>query len=258
MPHTFKPAGVLPILVLLTACGGGDGDPGTKGPNLSGNPGGGSSGLLEVEGLWTGQSNDGMQTALIVLEDGSAWGLQQRRGSVLASAIVGKASGSGGVFTLPASMVNLAFWSVANVNYSGSYTTRSSIAATTSGFPTLALAYKSAYESAATVSAVAGSYTLNGISKLGPAPRVTMTVAASGAIGFSNWGTCSPTGTVSARSSGRNVFNLSISFKGACPLAEGTLVNGMFFVDKSASPAQAYVLAQTATKDDGFFAATAN
>jgi hypothetical protein len=257
MPHTFKPAGVLLILVLLTACGGGDGDPGTKGPNLSGNPGGGSSGLLEVEGLWTGQSNDGIQMALIVLEDGSAWGLQ-RRGSVLASAIVGKASGSGGVFTLPASMVNLSFWSAANVNYSGSYTMRSSIAATTSGFPALALAYKSAYESAASLSVVAGSYTLNGMSKLGPAPRVTMTVAASGAIGFSNWGTCSPTGTVSARSSGRNVFNLSISFQGICPLSNGTTVSGVLFVDKSASPAQAYVLAQTANKDDGFFAASAN
>lgn len=51
---------------------------------------------------------------------------------------------------------------------------------------------------------------------------------------------------------------VDFSFKGACPLAEGTMVNGVFFVDKSASPAQAYVLAQTATKDDGFFAATAN
>jgi hypothetical protein len=258
MPHTFKPAGVLPILVLLTACGGGDGDPGTKGPNLSGNPGGGGGGgLLEVEGLWTGQSNDGVQTALIVLEDGSAWGLQ-RRGSVLASAIVGKASSSGGVFTLPASVFNLRDWSPANSTYAGTYTARSSIAATSTGNSPLALSYKSAYESAATVSAVAGSYTLNGMSKTAPAPRVTMAISASGAIGFSNWGTCSPTGTVSARSSGRNVFNLSISFKGACPLAEGTLVNGMFFVDKSASPAQAYVLAQTATKDDGFFAATAN
>jgi len=257
MPHTFKPAGVLLILVLLTACGGGDGDPGTKGPNLSGNPGGGSSGLLEVEGLWTGQSNDGMQTALIVLEDGSAWGLQ-RSGSVLASAIVGKASGSGGVFSMPASVLNLAYWSATNSTYAGTYTARSSIAATSTGNAPLALSYKSAYESAATVSAVAGSYTLNGMSKFGAAPRVTMAISANGAIGFSNWGTCSPTGTVSARSSGRNVFNLSISFKGACPLAEGTLVSGVFFVDKSASPAQAYVLAQTATKDDGFFAASAN
>jgi len=103
-----------------------------------------------------------------------------------------------------------------------------------------------------------GNYTLNGISKFGAAPRVTMTLSASGAISFSNWGACSPTGTVSPRSSGRNVFNLSLSFKGACPLAEGTLVNGVLFADKSASPAQAYVLAQTATKDDGFFAASAN
>ena len=104
MPHLRKPASTLLILLWLTACGGGDGDPGSKGPNLSGNPGGGS--LLDVEGLWTGQSNDGVQTALIVLEDGSAWGLQ-RRGSVPASAIVGKASGSGGVFSMPASVLNL-------------------------------------------------------------------------------------------------------------------------------------------------------
>ncbi len=255
MPHLRKPASALLILLWLTACGGGDGDPGSKGPNLSGNPGGGS--LLDVEGLWTGQSNDGVQTALIVLEDGSAWGLQ-RRGSVLASAIVGKASGSGGVFSMPASVLNLGYWSPANSTYAGTYTARSSLAATSTGNSPLALSYKSAYESAAALSAVVGNYTLNGISKFGAAPRVTMTLSASGAISFSNWGACSPTGTVSPRSSGRNVFNLSISFKGACPLAEGTLVNGVFFVDKSASPAQAYVLAQTATKDDGFFAATAN
>jgi hypothetical protein len=151
MPHLRTPATALRIVVLLTACGGGDGDSGSKGPNLSGNPGG----------------------------------------------------GSGGVFSMPASV-------------------------------------------------------LNGMSKFGATPRVTMTLSASGAISFSNWGACSPTGTVSPRSSGRNVFNLSISFKGACPLAEGTLASGVFFVDKSASSAQAYVLAQTANKDDGFFAASAN
>ena len=257
MPHPFKPASALLIVVLLTACGGGDGDPGGKGPNLSGNPGGASGGLLDVEGLWTGQSNVEVQTALVVLEEGSAWGLQ-RTGSTLKSAIVGKASGSGGVFSMQASVLNLAYWSPANSTYAGTYTARSSIAATSTGNSPLALSYKSAYESAATLSAVAGSYTLNGMSKFGAAPRVTMTLNASGAISFSNWLNCSPTGTVSPRSSGRNVLNLSLSFKGACPLAEGTLVNGVFFVDKSASPAHAYVLAQTANKDDGFFAASAN
>lgn len=257
MPHPFKPASALLILVLLTACGGGDGDPGGKGLNLSGNPGGASGGLLDVEGLWAGQSSDGVQTALVVLEDGSTLGLQ-RDGSTLKSAIVGKASGGGGVLSMQASVLNLAYWFASNTTYAGTYTTRSSIAATSTGNSPLALSYKSAYESAATLSAVVGSYTLNGMSKFGAAPRVTMTLSASGAISFSNWLNCSPTGTVSPRSSGRNVFNLSISFKGACPLAEGTLVNGVFFVDKSASPAQAYVAAQTANKDDGFFAASAN
>lgn len=213
--------------------------------------------MLDVEGLWAGQNNVGVQAALVVLEDGSAWGLQ-RNGNTLKSAIVGKASGSGGVFSMPASVLNLGYWSPANSTYAGTYTARSSIAATSTGNAPLALSYKSAYESAATFAAVTGSYTLNGTSKFRAAPRVTMTVAASGAFSFSNWGGCSATGTVSPRSSGRNVFNLSISFKGACPLAEGTLVNGVFFVDKSSSPAQAYVLAQTATKDNGFFAATAN
>ena len=257
MPHPFKPASALLIVVLLTACGGGDGDPGGKGLNLSGNPGGASGGLLDLEGLWAGQSNDGMQTALVVLEDGSAWGLQ-RRGSVLASAIVGKASSSGGVFSMQASVFNLRDWYPANSTYAGTYTARSSIAATSSGNSPLALSYKSAYESAATLSAVAGSYSLNGMSKTAPAPRVTMTLSASGAISFSNWGACSPTSTVSPRSSGRNVFNLSIRFNDDCPLAKNTLVNGVFFVDKSASPAHAYVLAQTANKDDGFFAASTN
>ena len=257
MPHPFKPASALLILVLLTACGGGDGDPGGKGPNLSGNPGGASGGLLDVEGLWTGQSNDGVQTALVVLEDGSTWGLQ-RNGSTLKSAIVGKASGGGGVFSMQASVFNLAYWSPANSTYAGTYTARSSIAATSTGNAPLALSYKSAYESAAALSAVAGNYTLNGMSKSAPAPRVTMTLNASGAISFSNWVNCSPTGTVSPRSGGRNVFDLSIRFNDACPLAKNTLVSGVFFVDKSASPAQAYVLAQTANKDDGFFAASAN
>ena len=257
MPHPFKPASALLIVVLLTACGGGDGDPGGKGPNLSGNPGGASGGLLDVEGLWTGQSNDGVQTALVVLEDGSAWGLQ-RNGSTLKSAIVGKASGSGGVFSMQASVFNLRDWYPANSTYAGTYTARSSIAATSTGNSPLALSYKSAYESAATLSAVEGNYMLKGISKSAATPPVKMTQSAKGDISFSNWGACSPTGTVSPRSSGRNVFDLSIRFNDDCPLAKNTLVSGVFFVDKSASPAQAYVLAQTANKDDGFFAASAN
>ena len=221
MPHPFKPASALLIVVLLTACGGGDGDPGGKGPNLSGNPGGASGGLLDVEGLWTGQSNDG-------------------------------------VFSMQASVFNLAYWSPANSTYAGTYTARSSIAATSTGNSPLALSYKSAYESAATLSAVEGNYMLKGISKSAATPPVKMTLSAKGDISFSDWGACSPTGTVSPRSGGRNVFDLSIRFNDDCPLAKNTLVSGVFFVDKSASPAQAYVLAQTANKDDGFFAASAN
>ena len=68
-------AWLAPVLVLLTTCGGADGDPGTQGPDLSGNPGGG---LLLVEGLWTDQSGDGVQTALVDLENARAWGLQRR------------------------------------------------------------------------------------------------------------------------------------------------------------------------------------
>jgi len=257
MPHIFKSASLLLTLALLTACGGGDGDPGTKGPNLSGNPGGSSGGLLDVEGLWTGQSNDGVQTALVVLEDGSAWGLQ-RNGSTLKSAIVGKASGSGGVFSMQTSVFNFVFWSEISSNYGGTYKARTSMSPTLGGNLPPLLSYKNAYESAATLSAVAGKYTLKGISQGGATPLVTMNLSTCGAISFSDWGACSPTGTVYPRSGGRNVFNLSISFTDACPLAKNTLVSGVFFVDKSASAAQAYVLAQTAAKDDGFFAASAN
>ena len=250
MSPTIKPASALLILVLLTACGGGDGDPGSNGSKLSG-------GSSELEGLWTGQSNDGMQTALVVLEDGSAYGLQ-RRGSTLKSAIVGKASGSGGVFSMQASVFNFVFWSEISSNYGGTYKARTSMSPTLGGNLPPLLSYKNAYESAATLSAVEGNYMLKGISKSAATPPVKMTLSAKGDISFSDWGACSPTGTVSPRSSGRNVFDLSIRFNDDCPLAKNTLVSGVFFVDKSASPAQAYVLAQTANKDDGFFAASAN
>ena len=66
---------------------------------------------------------------------------------------------------------------------------------------------------------------------------------------------CSASGNIAPRASGKNVYNISMTFKGTnCALGDGGTASGIFILDQSETPNVAVSMALTPSKQDGFIA----
>jgi hypothetical protein len=81
-----------------------------------------------------------------------------------------------------------------------------------------------------------------------------MTITAAGLVTVQGT-TCSASGNVAPRASGKNVYNISMTFNGTnCALGNGGTASGIFILDQSESPNVAVAMALTPYKKDGFIA----
>jgi hypothetical protein len=225
-------------VAILAACGGGGGSTPTAGT---------------AEGFWSGTTNTGYDVALAVLENGETWGIYISN-SGLEGALYGTSTGSGNTFSASGSNFNLRAWSVTGGTLTGTVVQRSTINAVSNGGGTLSLTYDASYDTPATLTAVAGNYTVSGISASGSANNVPMTITSGGLVTVTGTG-CSASGTVAPRSSGKNIYNISMTFTGInCALGNGGTASGIFVLDRSVTPNIALSLALTPSKQDGFIA----
>jgi len=69
---------------------------------------------------------------------------------------------------------------------------------------------------------------------------------------FSNFENgCTRTGTFVPRSSGKNIFNFSVSYSGACSsFASGSVLRGIAFLDKSTVPYRLHSLSLNNDKSE--------
>ena len=246
-------------ITLLSACGGGGGG----GDSDSSTPTPPAPVVNAVsEGVWEGSASTNYAMQVLVLENGDFYsmfgklvngffgvvGFDQGTSSVTGSTMTAPfkeymytgATSSG---TLAATVVN-------NVSLNGTatYSTGNQTIFTTA--PTASTSYN--YGKAANISDISGSWSgsmLNG-------SAAAITVSSTGTISGTNAG-CSFTGTVAPRSSGKNVFNVSVKF-GPTPCAlPGQTATGIA-LDYLApnSKTQLLVVAQDSTKAYGtmFFA----
>lgn len=224
-------------VALMTACGGGGSTP------VAGT----------AEGFWSGTTEQGYDVALAVLENGDTWGIYTRGGSIQ-GALYGKSTGSGSMFSASGSDFNLVNRAVTNDSYSGTVTARSTIQAVSNRGVKIALMYENSYDTAASLTSVAGNYRVSGVSTNGSASNAPMTITSGGLVTVTLSG-CSASGTVAPRSSGKNVYNISMTFTGAnCALGNGGTASGIFVLDRSVTPNIALSLALTPDKQDGFIA----
>jgi hypothetical protein len=202
------------VLGLLSACGGGDDDAGTSAP-----PQGAYAGSL------TGSAST--EFRMLLLENNEVWTLYgtPSGSSFLANGFVqGSGATSGGVFTT-SNAKDFGFAPGVSVTATANYTSAGAIngslrsataTATFSGSPIPSSVYD--YTKAARVTDVVGTWTSN---YAGVANTVTVTSisATSGTVAGSSSGggtTCTFSGTVASRASGRNVFDVVIDFGAAC------------------------------------------
>ncbi|WP_110960521.1 hypothetical protein [Acidovorax sp. ST3] len=181
--------------MLLAACGGGS-DRAPPQPTHT-----------TAEGIWTGTSPVGSlagpAASVLVLENGDTWGLvglgsplSALRGTM--SSVDGKISGS----DVPAAP---------GTSYSGTYTPRDSIDARL-GFSNFVGHYVSSYDQRASLPAFAGGRWASG--KGGLASPWFVTLSDSGTLRVIPALKCVGNGSLKPRTSGKNVFDLQVSFSG--------------------------------------------
>lgn len=212
------------IVVALAGCGGGGGGD-------SGSAGGAG---LRAEGVYGGALTGSTSSAfqMLVLENGEYWALYGTRTPstfFVAGFVQGSGTSNNGNFT-SSNARDFGFAPAVAGSVSATYTATPTITGTVStaqgnvGFSGGAIAgslYD--YDTPASLSTVVGSWTLTQLNGEGMA----MTIASNGSFSAVSTLGCSFSGTVVPRASGKNVFNVSLTF-GAAPCAlPGTGASGI-------------------------------
>jgi hypothetical protein len=227
------------VLVGLASCGGSSDDGGSSSP----------APLATAEGFWSGPASTGNDVSLVVLEDGETWGVYSNSG-IIVGALYGSTtssdttlSGSGSDFNIPARTVTPG-------TYSGTFTFKNAINITTSTGSAFNGIYATAYDTAASLTSVAGNFSGSAVTAATGPSTVNVGISSLGVISMTDGG-CTATGSAAPRSTGKNIFNVSITFTGAtCVLGSGTMTTGVGYYDVVNK--QLLVLALNAAKTDGF------
>ena len=228
------------LTVLLAACGGG----GDSAPSIPPAP------TATAEGFWEGPASTGVSVALAVLETGETWGVYTSSGSIV-GALYGSTTSSGTTLSGSGKDFNIPSRTVGSGTYSGTFAAKSSINVTTSTGSTLSGTYKTAYDQPASLAALAGTFSGVGVSGASPVQTVSVTIASSGTITVPASLGCSAAGTATPRPSGKNIFDVAMTFTGSnCALGNGASTTGIAYYE--AATGRVLVMAMNAAKSDGF------
>ncbi len=251
-------------VLLLSACGGGGGNPGTcmasvqtcASLNGGGSTNNGTAPTVtgSPTGLYKGTTNTGRTAAAIVLEDGTFWLLYSPVGAplLIAGAEQGHITALNGAFASGDLVdVSLESLTVASGTVAGTYIPKTSTAATvTFGNQTISLAatYDPTYDTPATLSAVTGSYAGTGV-VLGGSEAAHLTVSSTGVIEGSGTSGCSFTG-IAIPNPGVNSYSVTVSFGGAPCSNTNSTVSGVAYLD--AATQRFYSAALNPGRTNGF------
>lgn len=221
--------------------------------NRPASAGGGIAITNAAEGFWVGTSSAGFDAGVAVLENGETWGIYSY-GSTIYGALLGSTTSSGNSLNGAGSDYNIPARTVTQGTYSGTVTPKTSIAITSSGGGTFNGTYRSLYDQSPSLASLAGTYSGYGVSGTSTTQYTTVTVSPAGVVssGLQALG-CTASGSVAPRASGKNVYNLSVTFAGInCALGDGTTTTGIAILDTTVTPGRLYAVALKPDKTDGF------
>jgi hypothetical protein len=200
---------VLIAALALASCGGGGGGDGT--------PSGGTKGT--AEGVYSGTvvGAGSAPFSMLVLENGEFWALYGSpagTGSSIAGFIQGNGASSSGRFT-SANVKDFGDSPATNGTLSATYSPGASIEGTASsgsGSVTFSGTASSNstydYNVAASLPAIVGQWSMSELS----GSSLAVTIAQGGAFTAASSGGCTFSGTIQPRSSGKNVFDVALTF----------------------------------------------
>lgn len=204
----------LALTLALSACGGGGG--------------GDDAPLGTAEGIWGGTTSAGLLTALMVLETGETWGIYA--GPATAGLLYGRTSTNNDQVSGSVTDFNLLTAATLPTSYAGTYVPRRFMNLTISpSGATLAATYDASYDIPVNMLNVAGQYVTELVTAQGLDETANLQVDSSGnvVVTMTQVG-CSAAGTVTPRTSGKAILNLSLTFSGTgCLLPANTLITGV-------------------------------
>lgn len=239
----MKQFAALGLTVLLAACGGGGGD--DDGPAVQTPP------AATAEGFWGGTSSTGVSVALAVLESGETFGVYTTPSGSIVGALYGNTSSSGTSLTGSGKDFNIPSRTVGTGSYSGTFTAKSRVNVTLSNGSNFSGSYDPAYDQPASLAALAGTFSGIGVSGTSPAQSTSVTISPAGAITVPASLGCSASGAATPRPSGKNIFNVTVTFSGStCALGNGATTTGVVYYDTATR--RVLVMAMNGAKSDGF------
>jgi hypothetical protein len=234
----MKQFAALGLTVLLAACGGGGDSSPAPAPTTT------------AEGFWGGTASTGVSVALAILENGETWGVYTSSGSIV-GALYGNTTSSGTTLSGSGKDFNIPSRTVSSASYSGTFTAKSTMNVTTSAGGSFSGIYDTAYDQPASLAAVTGTFSGVGVSGTSPVQAVSVAISPPGAITVPASLGCSAAGTATPRPSGKNIFNVTVTFTGSnCALGNGASTSGVAYYD--AATRRVLVMAMNAAKSDGF------
>jgi hypothetical protein len=235
---------IIGVAVALTACGGGGDDaPATSTPAPP-------PAATTAEGFWSGTASTGTAVALAVLENGETWGVYSSGGFIV-GALYGQTTSTGSALSGAGNDFNIPSGTVSAGSYTGTFAAKSSVSVNTSAGGSFKGTYNTGYDATPSLATLAGAYTGTGVSGNSPVQNVSVNIAPTGAFTVPASLGCSATGIASTRPSGKNIFNVNVTFTGTnCALGNGATASGIAYYDTVAR--QLLVMALNRAKTDGF------
>lgn len=229
------------VAMVLTACGGGGGE--NVAPVAS-------TPVATAEGIWVGKNSNGVDLTLAVLENGETWGTASQNGIVFGAIYATTASG-GTTLTGSGKNFDIATHTVAATSYTGTFAAKSTIQTANGTGTTYSGTYNPAYDETPSLALLAGNFSGQGVSGTSAVQTIPVTVSASGAISVPTTNGCGASGTTSPRPSGKNIFDVTVTFNGtSCALGNGTITKGIGFFNTTTK--RLLVIALNPAKTDGF------
>lgn len=203
-----------------------------------------------AEGFWGGTSSNGYKVGLVVLENAETWGLYAT-GNTVNGAFYGNSTGKGTAFSISGSDLDFSTRRVTSGSTTGTISQKAKISGKSNTGITFDLKYDATYDQPAVLADIVGSYNMTLASLQATESNVQTNISSAGDIVLTK-DNCTAAGKVTPRSSGKNIFNLSLTLSGvSCGSGNGGTVSGIFIFDATATPKSAYFFTLTPTKQDG-------
>ncbi|MGB7422117.1 MAG: hypothetical protein WA917_09610 [Comamonas sp.] len=187
---------------------------------------------------------------MTVLENGETWGVYTSGGYIV-GALTGNTTTSGSHdLQGNGKDFNLLAGTVTPGSYSGTFSAKDHVSVKLSNGTTFTGNYRPFYDQPASLTELAGTFSGQVATGSGSGYGL-ITISSSGAISIPEDRGCKSSGTVKPRASGKNVFDLSVTFSGStCVLGNGTTVRGIAVYDNVGRSLLG--LALNGAKSDGF------